>query len=95
MAVIAIGDCTVKTISAMAGVNLISVTTPATADAGDTVDVSTVAGPTIYDVNIKGVTDGYLFGPVCTNAGVVTITAGGTDDEARTIYVLCAGAGGV
>lgn len=90
MAAIAIGDCTVTTVSAMAGANLIKVVTPATADDADTVDVSTVCSTTIYSASCLGATDGLLTAAV-TAAGVVTIP-GSTDNEARTIYVLCAGA---
>lgn len=91
MAAIAIGDCTVTTVSAMAGANLIKVVTPATADDADTVDVSTVCGTTIYSCSVLGATDGLIPATLVSAAGVVTIP-GATDNEARTIYALCEGA---
>lgn len=91
MAAIAIGDCTVTTVSPMAGANLIKIVTPATADDADTVDVSTVCGTTIYNATVLGATDGLIPATLVTAAGVVTIP-GSTDNEARTIYVLCTGA---
>ena len=80
MAAIAIGDCTISLISPLAGANLWSVVTPATADDADTVDVSTVASY-IYTCNVLGATAGV------SSAGVVTLP-GATDNEARTIYIL-------
>lgn len=90
MAAIAIGDCTVTTVSAMAGAMLMSVVTPATADQADTVDISTVCGTLFYGIRVQNATDGNLDASL-TAAGVVTLPSGGTDNEARTIYVLCAG----
>jgi len=87
MAAIAIGDCTVTTEAQFAGAKLVKVVTPATADDGDTVDVSTVCGTTIYNAYCLGATDGYITAAVSA-AGVVTIP-GSTDNEARSIYVLC------
>ena len=85
MAAIAIEDCTINVVSPLAGVNLWSVVTPATADDGDTVDVSTIID-TVYSCSVLGATDGLITGAVSA-AGVVTIP-GSTDNEARTIYVL-------
>jgi len=87
MAAIAIGDCTVSLITPMAGANLYSIVTPATADDGDTVDISTIckAGE-IYFATCQGATDGNITAAF-TTAGVVTIP-GSTDNEARTIFVL-------
>lgn len=85
MAAIAIGDCTVSLLTPLAGVNLWSIVTPATADDADTVDVSTIA-KTIYSCSVLGATDGLITGAVSA-AGVVTIP-GVTDNEARTIYVF-------
>ena len=91
MAAIDIGDCTASTISAMAGANLYKVVTPATADDGDTVDVSTVCkAASIYFASCQGATDGNITAAY-TTAGVVTIP-GSTDNEARTIYILSAAA---
>ena len=81
------------TISAMAGANLIKVVTAAPADDGDTVDVSTVCGTTIYSCFVLGATDGLIAATLVSAAGVITIP-GATDNEARTCYVLCAGLGG-
>ena len=92
MAAILITDCTVTTEAALAGVMLIKVVTPATADDADTVDVSTVCSTTIYSSWVLGATDKLLPATSVTAAGVVTIP-GSTDNEARTIYVLCTGGG--
>jgi hypothetical protein len=85
MAAIAIGNCTVSLISPLAGVNLWSIVTPATADDADTVDISTVATK-VYSCSVLGATDGLLTATVSA-LRVVTIP-GATDNEARTIYVL-------
>jgi len=86
MAAIAIGDCTISVISPLAGVNLWSVITPATADDGDTVDCSTVFS-TCYSCSVLGATDGLIPATTVSAASVVTIP-GATDNEARTIYIL-------
>lgn len=85
MAAIAIGDCTVTKITAMAGMNFWSIVTPATADDADTVDISTIV-QTVYGCNVLGATDGLIPATLVSAAGVVTIP-GSTDNEARTIYV--------
>lgn len=89
MAAIAIGDCTVSTVSVLPGVNLYKVVTPATADDGDTVDVSTVVDETIISASAQGATDGLVSATVSA-AKVVTLP-GSTDNEARTIYILAHG----
>lgn len=86
MAAIAIGDCTVSVITPLSGVNLWSIVTPATADDGDTVDISTIVG-TPYNASCTGATDGLIPVALITQAGVLTIP-GSTDNEARTIYVF-------
>ena len=85
MAAIDIANCTVNIITPLAGANLWSVVTPATADPADTVDVSTVASA-IYTCSVQAATDGLLTAAVST-AGVVTLP-GATANEARTIYIF-------
>ena len=85
MAVIAIGDCTIRVEAALAGANITSIITPATADDADTVDISTIVS-TVYSCSVLGASDGLLTALVSA-AGVVTIP-GATDNEARSIFVL-------
>jgi hypothetical protein len=89
MAAIDIADCTVTTESVLSGVNLYKVVTPATADDGDTVDVSTVVDETIVSASAQGATDGLITAAVSA-AKVVTLP-GATDNEARSIYILALG----
>ena len=89
MAAIDIADCTVTLESPLAGVNLYKVVTPATADDGDTVDVSTEIDETIISCSAQGATDGLISATVSA-AKVVTLP-GSTDNEARTIYILAQG----
>jgi len=89
MAAIDIADCTVTIESPLAGVNLYKVLTPATADDGDTVNVSTVVNETIVSCSAQGATDGLITAAVST-AKVVTLP-GATDNEARNIYVIALG----
>lgn len=90
MAVINIGDCTVSTVTVLSGVNLYKIVTPATADDGDTVDVSTVVREAIVSCTVQGATDGLRPATTVTPAKVVTIP-GSTDNEARTIFVIAHG----
>lgn len=88
MAAIDISDCTVTMVSPLPGMNFWTIVTPATADDGDTVDVSTVIlDANIYFASCTAATDGWLPVAAVTQAGVLTIP-GSTDNEARTIYVL-------
>ena len=85
MAVIDIVDCTVTVVATPSGANVTTILTPATADDGDTVDLSTV-NSVIYSCSVLGATDGLLTAAVDA-AGVVTLP-GATDNEARSIFIL-------
>jgi len=87
MAAIAIGDCTVTMLAAFAGMNVHSIVTPATADQADTIDVSTLYEDAFVFAACQNATDGCL---LSATAGTTSITlpSGGTDNEARTIYVM-------
>jgi|TARA_Y100000296_G_scaffold44207_3_gene50774 hypothetical protein len=87
MAAIAIGDCTVVMLSALAGQNVYSIATPATADQADTIDVSTLFPNAFVFAACENATDGCL---LSATAGTTSITlpSGGTDNEARTIYIM-------
>lgn len=84
MAVIAIGDCTVTTQAALAGVTMWKVVTPTTTDDTDTIDFSTFAEE-IYFGFAAGATDLNL--PIANN-GTSLVVPGGQDNELRTMYVL-------
>ena len=84
MAAILIGSCTVTLVSPMAGMDFWTVVAPSTADADDTIDVSTIVD-TIYDVTNTSASDG-LVQSTATTAGVVDLK-GSTANEARTVYI--------
>lgn len=87
MAAIALSSCT-YTIDPQVGFNLYTIVTPATADDGDTIDVSSIIdGAKIASGRCTAATDGNLNIATITEAGVVTIP-GSTDNEARTLYLL-------
>ena len=86
MAAILIGDCTVSVVTPLSGVNLWSIVTPATADAADTVDISTIISTPI-SATCTAATDGLIPVALISTAGVLTIP-GATADEARTIFVF-------
>jgi hypothetical protein len=87
MAAIAIGDCTVTMVTALSGLNVYSIVTPATADQADTIDVSTLFPEAFILAACANSTDGCL---LAATAGTTSITlpSGGTDNEARTIYAM-------
>jgi len=85
MAAIAIADCTVSNWD-IGGLKLLKIVTPATADDGDTIDVSTLFNNGCFNIH-SGATDGAT---VDTTVYGTTITLmGSTDNEARTI--ICFG----
>lgn len=87
MAVILLSACTV-TKDPQVGFNVYKIVTPATADDGDTIDVSSIISATkVVSASCQAATDGWLPVASITTAGVLTIP-GSTDDEARTIYVM-------
>ena len=87
MATIDIDDCTV-TIDPQVGFNVFKIVTPATADDGDTIDISTLCDiDKIVSASSYGSTDDWEPILVITAATGIAIP-GGTDNEARTIYVM-------
>jgi len=87
MAAIDIGDCTVTT-DPQVGMNIYKIVTPATADDGDTIDISSlVAADEIVSASCQGATDGWLPVAAIDSSSVLTIP-GSTDDEARTVFVM-------
>jgi len=87
MAAILIADCTV-TQDPQVGFNIYTILTPATADDGDTIDVSSIIdGSKIVSGRVTAATDGNLPIATITEAGVVTIP-GANDAEARTMYLI-------
>lgn len=88
MAAILISACTVTVDAPLAGFNVLKIVTPATADDGDTIDVSSVLTATkVVSASCQAATDGWLPVAAITTAGVLTIP-GSTDNEARTIYTM-------
>lgn len=87
MAAILLSACTV-TRDPQVGFNVFKIVTPATADDGDTIDVSSiVSADKIVSASCQGATDGWDPVAAITTAGVLTIP-GATDNEARTIYIM-------
>jgi len=88
MAAIDIANCTVTMDAPLAGFNVWTIVTPATADDGDTIDISgTIDATKIVAASCQAATDGWLPVAAISTAGVLTIP-GSTDNEARTIYVM-------
>lgn len=85
MTAIAIGDCTV-TVLDLSGSKTVKIVTPATADDGDTIDLSTLFNTVCFAI-CSGATDHTL---ICTATAMGTsITIpGSTDNEARTIIAI-------
>jgi len=87
MAAILLSACTV-TNDPQNGYNCYKIVTPATADDGDTIDVSSILGVTdIVSASCYGVTDDWEPILVITLATGLLIP-GATDNEARTIYIM-------
>lgn len=84
MAAISIDDCTVKS-GIVGGFKLLLITTPATADDGDTIDVSSLFGTGQFNIH-SGATDGTTLDT--TAFGQTVTLQGATDDEARTILAV-------
>jgi hypothetical protein len=83
MAAISLDDCTVTHL--LGTPKIIKIVTPATADDGDTIDVSSEFKNGCFNIH-SGATDG---GTLDTTVYGTTITLqGSTDDEARTIIAI-------
>ena len=88
MAAISLSDCTVSNLS-VGAFKIVKIVTPATADDGDTIDVSSLFGNGCFNIH-SGATDGATLDT--TVYGTTVTLQGSTDNEARTIYVMCVGA---
>lgn len=87
MGAILLSACTLTTYP-QAGFNVVKIVTPATADDGDTIDISSIlSAAKIVSASCQAATDGWLPVAAITTAGVLTIP-GSTDNEARTIHVM-------
>jgi hypothetical protein len=88
MAAIDIADCTVTMDAPLAGFNVWTIVTPATADDADTIDISSIIDTAkIVAASCQAATDGWLPVAAIATTGALTIP-GSTDNEARTIYVM-------
>ena len=84
MAAILLSDCTVSNTD-VGAIKIVKIVTPATADDGDTIDVSTLFKNGCF-LTASSTTDTAALG---TGAYSTTITLGGaTDNEARTIIAI-------
>ena len=84
MAAIALSDCTVSDYF-VGGMKFVKIVTPATADDGDTIDVSSLFSSFCFSL-VSGATDGTAVDAVAVST---TITLpGSTDNEARTIIAI-------
>lgn len=87
MAAIDIADCTVS-LDPQVGFNVHKIVTPADADDGDTIDISSLLDASkIVSASCQAATDGWLPVAAISTAGVLTIP-GATDNEARTVFVM-------
>jgi len=87
MAAILLSNCTVTT-DAQVGFNVYKIVTPATADNGDTIDISSlVDADAIVSASCQASTDGWLPVAAIDSSSVLTIP-GATANEARTVLVM-------
>ena len=84
MAAISLSDCTVSNYT-FGGLKLVKIVTPATADDGDTIDVSTLFENGCFNIH-SGASDGTAIDT--TKYGTTVTLQGSTDNEARTIICL-------
>lgn len=84
MAAIAITDCTVTVLYQLGTYKKVKIVTPATADDGDTIDVSSIFETGCFAI-CSGATDNTLLvtAPIYTDKSITI--PGSTDNEARTI----------
>lgn len=87
MAAILLSACTVTVEGALAGLNVVKIVTPATADDGDTIDVSSIMKDGWLLGTCDGATDNNLLLATDPDSTTVTIP-GSTDNEARTIVLI-------
>ena len=84
MAAIALSDCTVSQWD-VGGWKLVKIVTPATADDGDTIDVSSLFDAGCFSI-VSGASDGSILGAAVFGKSITL--PGSTDDEARTILAI-------
>ncbi len=84
MAAILLSACTVSQLD-VSGWKMVSIVTPATADDGDTIDVSSLFDVKVFSI-VSAATDGTLLDPT-TVSQTITLP-GATDNEARTILAI-------
>lgn len=83
MAAIDIADCTVTDLAQAGGMRVVQIVTPATADDGDTIDVSSLF-TTWKIAHVHGATDTTVLAVDSPTTLTITLP-GSTDNEARTI----------
>ena len=86
MAAIAITDCTVTTLD-VGGFKMAKIVTPATADDGDTIDVSSIFSIGCFSI-VSAATDNTLLQTTSEYAALTITLPGATDNEARTILAF-------
>jgi len=84
MAAIDLADCTVTTLGVSGAVKHVKIVTPATADDGDTIDVSSLFSDWVVAI-VYSSSDGCLLDTGDPTDTSITLP-GSTDNEARTIY---------
>lgn len=87
MAAIAITDCTVSQWTQAGGIKFVKIVTPATADDGDTIDVSTIFDVGCFSI-VSGATDNVVLQATSEWAARSITIPGSTDNEARTILAF-------
>lgn len=85
MTAIDIADCTVTHLIT-AGVKIVKIVTPATADDGDTIDASSIFINGCI-ATVIGATDDVVLGTAASYTTTITLP-GSTDNEARTIIAI-------
>ncbi len=85
MAAISASDCTI-TVLGVSGFKVLKIVTPATADDGDTIDLSDYFSNGCMSIAV-GATDGAAVGTATSYSTTVTLP-GSTDNEARTILAF-------
>lgn len=85
MAAISLSDCTVSKLGVNHGLKTCQIVTPATADDGDTIDVSSLFESHVWGI-ASSTTDGTV---LCAGTSATSLTLpGSTDNEARTIFAF-------
>lgn len=85
MAAISASDCTITVLS-VSGLKVVKIVTPATANDGDTIDMSDYFSNGCMSITV-GSTDGAAVGTATSYSTTITLP-GSTDNEARTILAF-------